>query len=264
MPGECEGKVAVVTGASRGIGAAIARRLAEEGAAVVLSARTLEPDPRVEGSLVETADAIRVAGGEAIAVQCDLSKADDRHHLIAETERRLGPVDILVNNAAVTFLLPIEEFPRKRFDLMVEVQLWAPYELTQLVVPKMKERGEGWILNITSRAANMAPGPPFDDVQKGGFTVYGSVKAALDRLSNSMAAELYDQGIAVNALAPWDNVATPGAGRHDLVDGFALEGEEWIAEAALLLCSSSPKQLTGRVAYSQPLLNEFKLRPKGS
>lgn len=263
MPGACEGKVAVVTGSSRGIGEAIARRLAEEGARVVLSARTLEPDPRYEGSLVETAEAIRAAGGEAVAVQCDVSKSDDRHRLVAEAERQLGPVDILVNNAAVTFLLPLEEFPRKRFDLMVEVQLWAPYELAQLVVPRMKERGEGWILNISSRAATMAPGPPFDEVHKSGFTVYGLVKAGLDRLSNSMAAELYDHGIAVNALAPWDNVATPGAGHHDLVEGFALEGVEWMAEAALVLCSSPPKQLTGRVAYSQPLLNELKLRPKG-
>jgi citronellol/citronellal dehydrogenase len=263
MPAVCDGKVAVVTGASRGIGEAIARRLAEAGARVVLSARTLEPDPRFEGSLVETAEAIRSTGGEAIAVQCDISTSADRHRLVAEAERQLGPVDILVNNAAVTFLLPLEQFPRKRFDLMVEVQLWAPYELAQLVVPRMKEKGEGWILNITSRAANMAPGPPFDEVQKQGFTVYGLVKAALDRLSNSMAAELYDHGIAVNALAPWDNVATPGAGHHDLVDGFALEGVEWMAEAALALCSSSPKQLTGRVAYSQPLLNELKLRPKG-
>ncbi len=263
MPGACEGKVAVVTGSSRGIGEAIARRLAEEGARVVLSARTLEPDPRYEGSLVETAEAIRAAGGEAVAVQCDVSKSDDRHRLVAEAERQLGPVDILVNNAAVTFLLPLEEFPRKRFDLMVEVQLWAPYELAQLVVPRMKERGEGWILNISSRAATMAPGPPFDEVHTSGFTVYGLVKAGLDRLSNSMAAELYDHGIAVNALAPWDNVATPGAGHHDLVEGFALEGVEWMAEAALVLCSSPPKQLTGRVAYSQPLLNELKLRPKG-
>jgi NAD(P)-dependent dehydrogenase (short-subunit alcohol dehydrogenase family) len=263
MGDACAGKVAVVTGASRGIGEAIARRLAEEGARVALSARTLEPDDRSQGSLRETADAIRAAGGEAVAIRCDLSSPEDRRNLIEEAQRQLGDVDILVNNAAVTFLLPLDAFSSKRFDLMVEVQLRAPYELAQLVVPRMRERGEGWILNITSRAANHAVGPPFEEIQKQGFTVYGMVKAGLDRLSNAMAAELYDDGIAVNALAPWDNVATPGAGHHELVDGFALEGVEWMAEAALVLCSSPPKQLTGRIAYSQPLLGELKRLPHG-
>jgi NAD(P)-dependent dehydrogenase (short-subunit alcohol dehydrogenase family) len=263
MGDACTGKVAVVTGASRGIGEAIARRLAEEGARVALSARTLQPDDRNQGSLAETSDAIRAAGGEAVAIQCDLSKPEDRRNLIEEAQRQLGDIDILVNNAAATFLLPLESFPQKRFDLMVEVQLRAPYELAQLVLPRMRERGEGWILNITSRAANHAVGPPFEEIQKQGFTVYGMVKAGLDRLSNAMAAELYDDGIAVNALAPWDNVATPGAGHHELVDGFPLEGVEWMAEAALVLCSSPPKQLTGRVAYSQPLLAELKRRPQG-
>ena len=262
MSGACAGKVAVVTGSSRGIGEAIARRLASEGARVVLSARTLDPDPKYEGSLVETAEAIRTAGGEAICVRCDISKSDDRHHLIAETERQLGAVDILVNNAAVSFLLPFGTFPRKRFDLMVEVQMWAPLELSQLVVPKMIERGEGWILNITSRAAQLAVGPPFDDVQKGGFfSVYGGVKSALDRMSNAMAAELHEHNIAVNTLAPWDNVATPGAGHHDLVEGFRLEDISLMAESALILCSSPPQEMTGRVAYTQPFLKELNRLP---
>jgi citronellol/citronellal dehydrogenase len=262
MGDACGGRVAVVTGASRGIGEAIARRLAEEGARVALSARTLEPDDTIAGSLTETAAAIRAAGGEAVAIRADIAQSDDRHHLIAETERRLGPVDILVNNAAVTYLLALESFTAKRFDLMVEVQLRAPFELAQLVVPNMKQRGEGWILNISSRAANHAVGPPFADLEKAGFTVYGMVKAGLERMTNAMAAELYDDGIAVNALAPWDNVATPGAGHHALVEGFPLEGVEWMAEAALVLCSSPPKQMTGRVAYSQPLLGELQRRPR--
>src|SRR5437879_5087704 len=262
MERSCEGKVAVVTGASRGLGEAIARRLAEEGARVVLSARTLDPDPRYEGCLNETAAAIRADGGEAIAVRCDLADPESRRALIDEATRQLGPVDILVNNAAITYLLPFVDFPEKRWRLMFEVQVRAPYELAQLVVPSMRERGAGWILNISSRAGIHPFGPPFEPVHSAGFTVYGMVKAALDRFSTALAAELYDDGIAVNALAPWDNVSTPGAGAHELVDGFSLEGPEWVAEAALLLCSTPPKQLTGRVAYSQPLLAEFKIRPR--
>jgi citronellol/citronellal dehydrogenase len=257
-----DGMVAIVTGASRGIGATITSRLAEEGVRVAASARTLEPDPRYTGSLSETVAGIVATGGTAIAVQCDLAVSEDRQRLVAETVERLGPVDILVNNAAITYLLPFTEFPEKRWRLMFEVQVRAPYELAQLVVPAMQQRKAGWILNITSRAGIHAHGPPYDPIHKQGFTVYGMVKAALDRFTTGLAAELYDDGIAVNSLAPWDNVATPGAGTHDLIDGFALEGPEWIAEAALALCTGDPSRLTGRIAYSQPLLAELQLRPK--
>src|SRR5205823_5196413 len=118
------------------------------------------------------------------------------------------------------------EFPEKRWRLMFEVQVRAPYDLAQLVVPSMRERGAGWVLNISSRVGVHPFGPPFDAVQKNGFSVYGMTKAALDRFSTALAAELYDDGIAVNSLAPWDNVATPGASAHALVEGFPLEGPE--------------------------------------
>lgn len=258
---ECEGKVALVTGASRGIGAAIAERLAGAGAAVAVSARTLDPDPKYEGSVSETVARIRDAGGTAIPVQADVSKSEDRARMVAETVDQLGPIDILVNNAAVTFFLPFDTFPEKRYQLMFEVQVRAPFELTQLVVPSMRERQQGWILNITSRAGVHPTGPPFEEVYKRGFVVYGMVKAALDKFTTGLAAEVYDDGIAVNSLAPWDNVVTPGAGAHDLVDGYRIEDVELISEAALLLCSGEPSKLTGRIAYSQPLLAEKQRRP---
>jgi NAD(P)-dependent dehydrogenase (short-subunit alcohol dehydrogenase family) len=257
-----EGRVALVSGASRGIGAAIAERFAEEGARVACSARTVEPDERYEGSLQETVERITKAGGDAVAVRCDLSVPDDRQRAVEETVERLGPVDILVNNAAVTFMIPFTDFADKRFRLMFEVQVRAPFELAQLVVPSMRERGRGWILNISSRAAIHPMGPPFLPFHTQGSIVYGMVKAALDRFSTGLAAELYADSIAVNSLSPWDNVATPGAGHHDLVDDYPLEGEEWMAEAALALCSQHPQQLTGRIAYSQPLLAELQRQPK--
>ena len=259
---ECEGRVAVVTGASRGIGAAIAERLAEAGAKVVVSARTLDPSEKYEGSLSETVDRIRAAGGTVVAIQADMANAEDRKHLIAETVRQLGPVDILVNNAAITFYMPFTEFTDKRYRLMFEVQVRAPFELAQMVVPSMRERGGGWILNITSRAGVHPQGPPFDKVYADfGFSVYGMVKAALDRFTTGLAAELYKDRIAVNSLAPWDNVATPGASAHDLVEQFALEDISLMSEAALALCSCDPRTLTGRVAYSQPLLASLQRRP---
>jgi citronellol/citronellal dehydrogenase len=258
---QLDGKVAIVTGASRGIGEAIAKRLGEAGARVTISARTFRPDHRVSGSLIETAEAMRALGAEVLPVRCDLSNPKDRVRLVDETVATFGGIDILVNNAAVTFLRPYDDFPEKRFKLMLEVQLWAPFELIQRVVPYMKERGAGWIVNVSSKVAMHPIGPPFDEIhRKGNFSAYGTVKAGLNRMTTALAAELYENGIAVNALAPWDNVATPGAGHHHLVEGFSVERPELMAEATLVLCSSPPKELTGRVAYSQSVLEEMQSR----
>ena len=222
------------------------------------TARTLEPDPKYTGTLRDTVAMIEADGGRAEAFRGDLSDAEDRRRLVDDVHSSMGPVDILVNNAAVTFFLPIDSFPEKRFKLMMETQVWAAIDLAQRLIPDMRERGAGWILNISSRAAVKPVGPPFDPwYATGSSSVYGLCKAALERLSLGMAAELYADRIAVNTLAPWDNVATPGAGSHDLVTDFTLEPEEIIAQAALELCSGNPRQMTGRIAYSQPLLGEL-------
>ena len=251
-------RVAIVTGASRGIGYAIARRLAEEGAAVAVAARTQKAgDSRFEGSLAETVEAVAGAGGRAIAVPADLSKREDRERLVAETEAQLGPVDILVNNAAVTFFEPIDTFSPKRYDLMFEVQVKGPFELAQLVLPSMRSRKRGWILNISSLAAVHPPGPPY--AGGGGGTVYGMCKAALERFTTGLAAEAHGDGIAVNALSPSGLVITPGTLHHQL-DKFVPEDRqeppEMMAEAALVLVSGDPATLTGRVTYSRDVLAE--------
>src|SRR5271155_2347454 len=119
MAAACDGKVALVTGASRGLGKAIAQRLAGEGATVGLTARTLEPDPKYHGSLQQTLDEITAAGGTAIAIQADLSKSEDRERMYAELVEKAGAPDILVNNAAVTFLRPLDEFPERRGRLVL-------------------------------------------------------------------------------------------------------------------------------------------------
>jgi NAD(P)-dependent dehydrogenase (short-subunit alcohol dehydrogenase family) len=253
----CTGKTALVTGTSRGLGKAIAQRLAAEGATVALTARTLDPDPKYHGSLRQTLDEITGAGGSAVAIQADLSNAEDRERLFAEVVGQVGAPDILVNNAAVTFLRPLDEFPERRVRLMMEMHVMAPLHLTQLAIPAMRERGSGWIFNVTSVAGDAPPGPPFAEFDRSaGFGIYGTVKAALNRLTKSLAAELYDDGIAVNAAAPSNPVATPGAGTLDLAK-TDTEDIALITETALTFCTGDPRILTGRVVHTQPFLREI-------
>jgi citronellol/citronellal dehydrogenase len=254
----CDGKVALVTGCSRGLGKAIAQRLARDGATVALTARTLEPDPKYRGSLSQTLSEIEADGGSAFAVAADLSKSEERERLFAEVVERVGAPDILVNNAAVTFLRPLDEFPERRVRLMVEMHVMAPLHLTQLAIPAMRERGRGWVLNVTSVGGDLPEGPPFSEFDRSaGFGVYGTVKAALNRLTKSLAAELYDDGIAVNAAAPTNPVATEGAGALDLAKSDT-EDIGLITETALVLCTGDPKTMTGRIAHTQSFLREVR------
>jgi len=239
------------------LGKAIAKRFASEGATVAITARTMDPDPKYQGSLRQTCEEINDLGGKAIAVQADLSNSQDRERLFAEVVEKIGAPDILVNNAAVTFLRPLDEFPEKRARLMVEMHMIAPLHLTQLAIPAMRERGRGWVLNLTSVGGDLPPGPPFSGFdQSAGFGMYGTVKAGMNRMTKSFAAELYGDGIAINAAAPSNPVATPGAGTLDLAK-TDTEDIELITETVFTLCTGDPKTMTGRIAHTQEFLREI-------
>ena len=255
-------RVVLVTGASRGLGVAIARRFAVEGARLAITARTGEEGGhRFPGSLTTTTEELRSLGATVVPVVADLGVAADRARLADEVEAELGPVEVLVNNAAITYFEPVARFREDRYRLMFEVQVRAPFELVQRFLPGMVERHQGWILNISSGSARHPQGPPYAArAAASNMTVYGMCKAALERMTTGLAAEVYEHGVAVNVLSPSGLVATPGVVHHELtkhVPPEALEAPEVLAEAALALCVGDPEVLTGRVTYAKAILAEL-------
>ena len=261
--GKLEGKVAIVTGASRGIGQQIAELFAAEGARVVCAARTLnEGDHRMlEGSLARTVDRIRQAGGQAEAVTADVSVESECVALVQAARAVFGPIDILVNNAALNYYLPTETYPTNRWVRCFAVNVHAPFILAKEALTDMIPRRSGAIVNISSGAA-IGPGRgPYDDKTVRGGVMYGATKAALERFTQGLAQEVaqYD-GISVAAVSPSQVVPTPGTIHHKLVTGIGDprgESPDLMARAALLLASEGAAKVNGRVTYSQQILKEF-------
>lgn len=261
--GKLNGKVAIVTGASRGIGEAIAKLFAAEGAKVVCAARTMkEGDHKLlAGSLATTVSEIRAAGGTALAVQVDLSNAEECAKLVATAKQAFGPVDVLVNNAAVSYFFWIKDMTLKQWDTSWAVGPRAIFILTKEVLPDMIARHSGAIVNISSGGA-IGPGrgpykgpPPVRSGSK-----YGAEKAAIERFSQGLAEELYQYGISVTALSPSQLVVTPGTLYFKMASSPQdprAEPPEMMARATLLLSTEPLDKVTGRVTYSQQILKEF-------
>ena len=257
QPGPMAGRVAVVTGASRGIGHHIAERLAAEGAAVALVARTVAPGSSpLPGSMAEVVGGIRERGGRAVAIDADLSVPAEVDTIVARAEEALGPVDTLVNNAGVNFYGPALGTPGRRYELMFQIMVHATFRLCQLAVPGMVERGRGWVVNVTSKQARHPKGPPYPEWASDGCTPYAMCKAAIDRLTTGLAAELDGTGVSVNALGTSGLVLTPGvaAVSPHTPDTAPVEPDSAMADAALELCRLPAGAVTGRIVYSMELL----------
>ena len=239
------GKIAIVTGASRGIGKAIALGYAREGAEVVVAARSESaPSERLPGSIRETVAEIEALGGHAIAVRCDVTDEASVAAMVEATLARFGRIDILVNNAAVDFPFPVIDMPLKRWDIVLRVDVTGPFLCSGAVLPAMIAQGGGSIINISSQAAT----------ERGSGTVgysavYAASKAALDRFTWALAAEVGCHNIAVNALKPAKVIDT---------EGMRLWVEEggrrgWSSPDAMVACAvflgrQDARSVTGTVA----------------
>jgi NAD(P)-dependent dehydrogenase (short-subunit alcohol dehydrogenase family) len=235
---ELKGKVALVTGASRGIGRAIAVELARRGCAVACAARATDASPvRLPGTIDEAVRDIEAEGGTGLAVPTNLAVEDEVVAMVRTTEEHFGRLDILVNNAAITFIGDLD-IPQKRHDLTMEVNYRGPLLAMRAAIPGMKERGEGAILNLSSVAAvRVIPS----------LMTYGVSKAALERLTVDAGEQLKPFGVAVNAFRIDIPVASEGfLANAPEADHSTWEPSEVAAEGVVWMLEQDPAY-TGNV-----------------
>lgn len=229
---ELKNAVALVTGASRGIGRAVALALAEEGAVVVCAGRTLE-GPAERGSLLETVKEIELKGGRALAMKCDVTDPVQVGSLVAQTVETYGHIDSVVNNAGFYPRAKIAEMDPEIWQATMGINLTGAFLVSRYVLPEMIQRGKGGsILNISSGSATRY------DRQ---HIAYSVSKAGLDRLTINLAEEVREHGIAVNAL-------TPGLVKTEMND-FYSEGDspESVTPSVIWLLRQNPTDFTGRI-----------------
>jgi NAD(P)-dependent dehydrogenase (short-subunit alcohol dehydrogenase family) len=255
-------RIAVVTGASRGIGRAIAERLASAGATVVIAARSIDASADgLPGTALEVVNLIESRGGKADAIACDVENDASRAALIDQVIKKHGRIDILVNNAGRAVLEPVAEMKLVTMRAQAEQYVFAPLDLSLRAIEHMKQQGKGWIVNLGSHSAEPILGPLENHLQaETGLAYYGALKAAVHRFTIGFAIELLAHNIAVNAVAPVLAIATPGVAALGMVTPEMapyFERIEHIAEAALALVSKSPREQTGVIAFSHKFLDEI-------
>lgn len=242
MAARLEGKVAIITGASRGLGQYCALGYAKEGAKVVVAARTVEEkDPRLPGTIYHTAKLIEDAGGEAFPVVCNVADTASIQKMTGEVIEKWGRIDILMNNAAIQPPGNNVNITAKHWELIFRVNVHGPFHCVQAVLPAMREQQGGNIINISSGATS-------------GGSPYGGTKRALEAMTEGLAEELKHENIVVNALKPVGAIETPGflfaqVPRDDGQGGNRpeLPPADSYVEAAILLALQSTDTFTGQV-----------------
>lgn len=244
------GRVAIVTGASRGIGKAIAIGLAKEGADVVVAARTEQvKDERLPGTIYETVKEIERINCRGLPLKCDVAEEESVNDMVRKVTEAFGRIDILVNNAGVAFSHPVLETPLRRWELVLKVNLTGTFLCCKAVLPKMIEQGGGSIINISSLAANERNGGSV-------FTglAYATAKAGIERFTWGLASEVGKYNIAVNCVKPQRVVDTEGMRYWVPEEGRkGWSSTEKMVKCATFLASQDAKSSTGMVATDEEL-----------
>jgi citronellol/citronellal dehydrogenase len=246
--GALDGKVAFVAGASRGIGATVATALAAAGASVAVAARS-EQQGKLPGTIGSVADGINAAGGRALPVACDVTSEESVNAAVETAVAEFGGIDILVANAGVLWLGPIESTPLKRWQLCLDVNLTGVFLVTKAVIPHVRARGRGSLMAVTTTGVAMVDH---------GANAYWVSKAAAERLYLGLAANLRPDNIAVNCLSPSRVVLTEGwqaGGAGMEIPPEMVEPPEAMANAAVLLAQQDASGITGTVQRSEELVS---------
>ena len=263
--GSLSGQVALVAGASRGIGADIARNLGRAGAKVGVAARTeVQSDPRLPGTIHSVSQEIRDAGGEATPVLLNLRDHDSIAAAVAKVVETYGRLDILVNNAAIFVPGTIETVQPRHLELSWQVNLRGPILTMREAIPHMRAAGGGHILNLSSRGSTFpGPGPYDPNRQAMGFDIfYGPEKSFLEHFSQRQAMALQPDNISVNVLSPDGGVRTPGLifAQNDRENpDLDFETADAMGKAAVWICEQPASAFTGNVVYDKELVAERSL-----
>lgn len=244
--GSLDGRVAFVAGASRGIGATVAAALAAEGAAVAVAARS-EREGKLPGTIHSVAADIMSSGGRAVAVPCDVTSEESVESAVVATVSEFGGIDILIANAGVLWLGPIESTPLKRWQLCLDVNLTGVFLVTKAVIPHVRARGGGSLVAITTTGVEMVDH---------GANAYWVSKAAVERLYLGLASDLRADNIAVNYLSPSRVVLTEGwhaGGAGMQIPPEMVEPPEAMAVAAVKLAQQDGSGVAGTVQRSEAL-----------
>jgi citronellol/citronellal dehydrogenase len=244
---DLQGRVAIITGASRGIGRAIALRLAKEGVAVVIAAKTAEPDPRLPGTIHTVAEEVAALGGRALPLQVDVRDENALQRMVDATLETFGRIDILVNNAGALWWYPVLETPPKRFDLVMQVNLRASFVAAQLVLPTMIQQRWGHIINMS---------PPIDLSVLPGKVAYMISKFGMTMLALGLAEEVREHNIAVNALWPRTLIESQATIAWGLGTPKQWRKADIMADAVYELVRREPHTCTGNAWIDEDLLRE--------